>query len=287
MKKKWKGLRDSFRREYNKFLKSGQEAPDEFISSWPFFEQMLFLKNVMQPRELKGNLSPPAKEISNSQDEGSIIEEDREHFSATDTGNRSEIEPQPSSSFIQPQQMGPPTTTTTTPFKEEKNELHEKRNEHDSVGKKKTTKRKNAMTENCDAKFLKIERAKLQLFSESTSMKADSEYQFLMSLHPYLKKIPEDRQLNVRNKLLQVLIDDREHHSTIQSCQTSSYLPQCNVPFSSPGNSSWTSSSNITSPSSWPAEEQLTTTLVTLTNVSSGGLSQTEELTIQQNLQNY
>lgn len=62
-KKKWQGLRDTFRKEYNKVVehKSGDEGIDTGDSSWPYFDQMLFLKDVVAHRKLQGNVSPKKK----------------------------------------------------------------------------------------------------------------------------------------------------------------------------------------------------------------------------------
>ncbi|CAG9772156.1 unnamed protein product [Ceutorhynchus assimilis] len=43
-------------------------------------------------------------------------------------------------------------------------------------------------------------------------MKDDSDYQFLISLLPYLKKVPDHRKMVIRNKLQQVFIDEDEFH---------------------------------------------------------------------------
>jgi hypothetical protein len=42
-----------------------------------------------------------------------------------------------------------------------------------------------------DDKLLRIEEEKSKLFKQNTQ---DSEIQFMMSLHPFLKKIPSSRQ---------------------------------------------------------------------------------------------
>ncbi|CAH1954916.1 unnamed protein product [Acanthoscelides obtectus] len=76
VKKKWKGLRDVFRREYKKVHKSGDEAPEEGSSSWTFFDQMLFLSDIIEPRQLKGNVASPERTLSRNNDGDDIADED-------------------------------------------------------------------------------------------------------------------------------------------------------------------------------------------------------------------
>lgn len=64
-----------------------------------------------------------------------------------------------------------------------------------------------------DDKLLRIEEEKLKLFKQNTQ---DSEMQFLMSLHPFLKQIPSSRRLAVRANIMQFLMNE---------ATTSQYLP--------------------------------------------------------------
>ncbi|CAH1959628.1 unnamed protein product [Acanthoscelides obtectus] len=57
IKKKWQGLRDVLRKGFNKISKgrSEDEAPLENTSTWPHFESMLFLKDIIVQRKLQGS----------------------------------------------------------------------------------------------------------------------------------------------------------------------------------------------------------------------------------------
>lgn len=84
-------------------------------------------------------------------------------------------------------------------------------------------------------KFLEIEKAKLEIFSQCKNREeSDSERQFLMSLLPFLKAVPRNRQMLVRSKLQQVFVEEEEL-STIQmngpSCR---YNETISPPFPSP-----------------------------------------------------
>lgn len=197
VKKKWKGLRDVFRREYKKSYKSGQEAPDGVSSVWPFFDQMLFLTCIMESRELKGGWDNSSQHNTSENNEENHTEICEDNDFPSEMPNTSEIDPH---SPIEPPR--PPPTAINKKRKRTEN--------------------------NSDEKFLEIEKAKLQLFAENSAIKKDSDYQFLISLLPYLKKVPLHRKMLVRNKIQQVFIDED------QLLYTSSCTP-------SP--SSWTSES--------------------------------------------
>lgn len=260
LKKKWKSLRDVFRREFKKLLKSGQEAPDEFESSWPFFQHMLFLRNIMESRTLKGNVSPENTETGHGVEkdteveykEGDLEESPQENGSFNNAVRPDEPQT-PSTSKCSPSNMGPPQTT---PKKEKFKRLEVDGCTNEKQGNIIPNKKKRSATVNtCDAQFLEIEKTKLKLLEESTSMKGDSDYQFLISLLPYLKKIPENRQLYVRNKLQQVLIEEQERNSFVPI-----HYREQPFPHQSAGHSSWLEmgtgySSEATSDSSWPLED--------------------------------
>ena len=159
---------------------------------------MFFLSDVMEPRELKGSLSPPEKHtsgINNSQDDKGTMEH-QDSSSASETGDTSATESQPSCSSVQPVEMGPPATTPTKGKRKrlDDNKVEDKKTENKRNENKKTTnKKENTKTERSEAQFLEIQRAKLKLFSKSTAMKKDSDCQFLISLLPYLKKVPHQQ----------------------------------------------------------------------------------------------
>lgn len=51
VKKKWKNLRDTFAKELKKITKPCSGADPEYIGTWAFYESMLFLKVVLNPRK--------------------------------------------------------------------------------------------------------------------------------------------------------------------------------------------------------------------------------------------
>lgn len=175
-----------FRREYKKAIKSGDPAPDDFTSTWPFFDQMKFLTDIMNPRDLKGNvLSPETSDVPNNPLE--VAEDENDQSPDSQLSNTS-IEMEPESISAGPSRMSTPLSS--------QNKLKQ--------GKKREM----------DEEFLAIEKRKLQMIADNQSMKNDSDFQFLVSLHPYLKNVPPHRKLLIRNKLQQVFIDEEERTST-------------------------------------------------------------------------
>uniref|UniRef100_A0A1Y1M5B6 BESS domain-containing protein n=1 Tax=Photinus pyralis TaxID=7054 RepID=A0A1Y1M5B6_PHOPY len=93
---------------------------------------------------------------------------------------------------VEEQELEPTATPTT---------------DNDIENKNITKKMKKRKTPNdIDEKLLEIEEKKLKYFERNTN---DDDYQFLMSLLPYLKDVSKTRKLIVRAKLQQVLIDEQ------------------------------------------------------------------------------
>lgn len=59
-------------------------------------------------------------------------------------------------------------------------------------------------------KLVMLEEQKIQMYKDRTSasQNEDPDYHFLMSLLPYLKKVPEERKMFVRTKLQQVFCEE-------------------------------------------------------------------------------
>lgn len=67
LRKKWKYLRDQFAIELGKILpsRSGDAGDSASTSKWSHFQSLLFLKDIVRPRFLTGNLITAAEsEIS-------------------------------------------------------------------------------------------------------------------------------------------------------------------------------------------------------------------------------
>lgn len=194
VKKKWQGLRDVFRKEYNRSLqgRSGDEAPLECTSSWPHFQTLLFLKDTIEHRKLQGNISPSKNTASRTAESGCVSDTshdsyiDNEYAPLEHSAHGSQESTDGSQPWTACETMDPPPTPNVT------------------------NRRKLRSNKSADP-FLQIEKEKLKLFAGNAAAKEDSDYQFLMSLLPFLRNIPFHRKLIVRHKLQQVFIEEEQN----------------------------------------------------------------------------
>ncbi|XP_075539863.1 uncharacterized protein LOC142574723 [Dermacentor variabilis] len=89
VQKRWKSLRDKFRRIFNgriKTQKSGAGADDveSVDTAWPYFELLLLLKDTMVTRPTSGNYVVPAspREASQQLDSSEPLGANQQHSSA-------------------------------------------------------------------------------------------------------------------------------------------------------------------------------------------------------------
>lgn len=180
-KTRWRGLRDTFRKELSKNPKkrSGDEGGIIKESKWAYFKSMEFLKDQFQKRQLQGNV--PSE---------TTFDENLNLMNSTTTFSPDPPENEPES---QTQTLESPQNTTneTTPP------------QNFAAPQKKIAKMNNATAVK---KLMMLEEQKIQMFKErnSASRNEDPDYHFLMSLLPYLRKVPEERKMFVRTKLQQV-----------------------------------------------------------------------------------
>lgn len=198
LKNKWKSLRDYFATEYNKrpVPRSGDAGSNRPQSKWQFFNQLIFLKDIVAPRtsfdsldldNLEGNQPSPgiaddsATEVdtqgSNVESQGPDTFDDPTALEAPEPGPLQEFSPGASSSKR--------TNTTARPPKKRS------RDSSDSY-----------------RELIDIEERKLQYLSqkrENADQTNDADFLFLKSLHPYMKMVPEHLKLSVRNRLQSVL----------------------------------------------------------------------------------
>ncbi|XP_026816455.1 uncharacterized protein LOC113555989 [Rhopalosiphum maidis] len=183
-KTKWRGLRDTFRKELSKNPKkrSGDEGGIIKESRWVHFKSMEFLKDQFQKRQLQGNVSSETTFDVDTQNSTTTFSPDPDDPDDPDNENLMIKSPQN-------------TPNTTTPP------------QNLSASQKKVAKMNNA---NAVKQLMILEEQKLQFFKEknSASRNEDLDYHFLMSLLPYLRKIPEERKMFVRIKLQQVFCEE-------------------------------------------------------------------------------
>ncbi|XKL67305.1 hypothetical protein PGB90_002796 [Kerria lacca] len=169
--------------------RSGDKKDSEPTKIWPYFKMLIFLENCMQRRKLQGSI--PLDEES--------YEEFVDDVDVVNVTPKKSVEPDCSA------QLGSSTPKKT--FRSPKKFLK--------------TKIKSKST---DEKFLKIEEAKLK-YTQNSDKRNDSDYQFLISLLSYLKKIPDNRKMLVRTKLQQIFLNEEAHsHPPCELPRLSSYV---------------------------------------------------------------
>lgn len=185
-------MRDTFRKELHKLPKtrSGQEGGLAKESKWPYFQNMLFLKDQFTGRKLQSSIL----ETEINAEPGIDDEVPDDDFVVGTTEN-----------VAVDQNAGTAET------------------EHTETGKNSASshftcppsKRVKTVKSNAIQQLLVIEQEKLNQFKERSEaynqakIKEDADYHFLMSLLPYLRKVPEERKLIVRTKLQQVFCDEQ------------------------------------------------------------------------------
>ncbi|XP_031329810.1 uncharacterized protein LOC116160687 [Photinus pyralis] len=207
VKSKWRGLRDTFRKEFNKSKKqkSGDGAESVVTSKWPYYKILLFLSKTVERRKLHGNISPQKENNDNSSSETeSTLEAADNAYSDTQSTIQESSQQIVNTDIHQPSTSGNKVTSTfNTPSS---STLQSKKNTNNRLKYA-----KNSETNSMDEKFLEIERAKLEILSQHKNREGgDSEHQFLLSLLPFLKAVPHNRQMLVRSKLQQVFLEEEQ-----------------------------------------------------------------------------
>lgn len=201
VKNKWRGLRDTFRKELNKLPKkrSGQAAEPAQDSKWQCFQSMMFLKDQFESRKLQSSIPTPEVDTQSGKDgrESEDIPEDEtnQNFDQDVVLDAEREKTNESSEFVPPQ-----------------------------------TKRVKTQKSNAIQQLLAIEQEKLKQFKQKTEElnqerhTEDADYHFLISLLPALRKVPEERKMCVRMKLQQVFCDEDDFARRSYSCHNISKL---------------------------------------------------------------
>ncbi|XP_039287434.1 uncharacterized protein LOC111056065 [Nilaparvata lugens] len=200
VKKRWQGLRDSFRKEFNK-SHSGESGEATYSSSWPYYNQMLFLKDVVSHRKLHAKKPPTAHEHKLQQKELLVSDSISDE---SDSSNQHGVDLIESSCDV---------SNDTTYF----HHLHPVASEMQPPPTSSTTNLKRKLERSSEDPFLEIEKQKMKLLTENSLLQQNPDFLFLQSLLPYLMRVPEHRKLEVRNKIQSVLIDEQSRHTSHMS----------------------------------------------------------------------
>ncbi|XP_068083480.1 uncharacterized protein [Anabrus simplex] len=201
LRKKWKYLRDQFAVELGKIPSSRSgEAGNTYTSKWPYFNLLLFLKDVVRPRQASGNVS----KVAPSSHDAALSLDDSQFTTVTSppTSPREEADENEDSL--------PPPACEESPVQARTKRLRP--------------------TNIYNEALLEIERQKLHYFKEKSKHKRqrereneDEHLHFFKSLLPHVRKIPPTKLLSFRNRIQEVVEQYayEQHFSSASTPQSS------------------------------------------------------------------
>mgnify|MGYP000701668958 CR=1 FL=1 len=186
-------------------LSRSGDAGNTYTSKWPYFNLMLFLKDVVRPRSSSGNLS----KASIPHDVNKL---DDTQFTTLDPADPSTATPPP----LSPQQETSENygQENQTPPAQECSYIQ-------------TKKKRQRPTQTFNEALLEIERKKLEYITEKSEHKRQKENEseddehlhFFKSLLPHVRKIPQSKQLSFRNRV-QELVEQYAYQQHFSSPNT-------------------------------------------------------------------
>lgn len=203
LRRKWKYLRDQFAVELGKspLPHSGDGADDVPTSKWPYFTQLLFLRDIVKPRSSSGNLpklgTPAAhdfgqgdEEITESTpNETQSLEFDTlsdAQDEVVDTDSIKETVPRATATSPTSSRASTPTTTASTV----------------------RSQKRRAPIDSFNESLLDIERKKLQYLeakANRSNTEEDENLLFFKSLLPHVRKIEPSRMLSFRGRVQELV----------------------------------------------------------------------------------
>lgn len=242
LKVRWKTLRDSFRREVKRI-----EDGEIVVSSWPLFDKMSFLIGHFRTREsyLKSATSSPSQTKSNdhwkfssTNSQGPQTDEEPVHNHATSSMGESESEvvesfvvyEDPKTSTYETviatnvERLETDDTVTGPAVESDPEDLTMIETyetiptvEAGSNGKREANSSQDVIEIPShmfgEVTFKNKLRARIKTepvekgMAGGYGMEADSDYNFLMSLHPFMRQLPGKKNLAVRIKIQQVIAE--------------------------------------------------------------------------------
>nr|XP_018898077.1 PREDICTED: uncharacterized protein LOC109031171 isoform X1 [Bemisia tabaci] len=185
VKSKWKNTRDHFNKEFKKILSSNAQTMEDagiaYRGKWPYFREMLFLKDKERLAELEDDSNETHDDFYRSpqQEDERTRQPPPPQLYHADTS----VPDLNFDTFV-------PTLDSAPP------QLSRKR-------------RKNAEEEDLYERFLAIEQEKLEfLRTAKEMMDLDDDMHFVKSLVPFLKQLSPLAKLSVRSKIHRVIAEE-------------------------------------------------------------------------------
>lgn len=192
MRRKWKNLKDRFRKEVRKIRdkKSGADGATQQECDWPFFSLLHFLRDQMTPAQMSGNLQ--GRNASENHDTPRNSEDDVGQKTPELFANEGTDRPET-----------PTPTSVLTP------------DTHEVVRKRKRENAQDVATQ----KLLEIEEKKLECLLKENEQEKCDDYNFFMSLIPHMKNFTSRQKLCVRNRIQSVIIEELDKMEGTQTNQ--------------------------------------------------------------------
>lgn len=171
---KWKNARDYYRRELKKMEAKGP-SEEQVSSTWPFFQQMAFLKNVLTPESRFANLPLGIVDGEDVKEKGCEV-----RFSSL------------------PWPPSPPDKSS--------NRFSEAVTSQESNGEGIKRLRRSQERASKDADDATAGKRKAQALQEDQEDSEDDDLHFFKSLLPYMKKMSGTKKLRLRAQILDLLL---------------------------------------------------------------------------------
>lgn len=198
LKKKWKNIKDHYRKEFNKppAPRSGDAGYVNQPSNWQYFSQLSFLRDEILPSVTEGNLSS-----TNYSFEIEVISERNSQENITDRDDEASISGQQTSTSSQESSISSQEASTSS---------------GEASTSQRSIKRKTA--NDIRTEFLELERKRIRLLENDLSSQSRNEghkdenksddYFFFMSLLPQMERFTPVQKFRVRQKINQALLDE-------------------------------------------------------------------------------
>lgn len=219
VKKKWKSLKDMYRKEVKKIplSRSGETAMIDAEVKWKYFKLLAFIKDEIVPTD--GDLIVQKDSLTQDSvndnetlnlDAVTIVEPklEQKELDRTEQAQNSTQTPiiQQDATQIIDQMMPSPIASTST---------------NNSVPA-----RKRQTPADRRAEYLEIERKKLRIMELELSRNNDfllpeqksEDYHFLMSILPTIERLPPMQKIRLRNKINQVVLEEMEMFNYRDQC---------------------------------------------------------------------
>lgn len=214
LKKRWKNLKDSYRRELKKITVSRSgEADTDTTVKWKYFELLGFLKDEILHNCCDTNLL--LQEDNCDRESLTDLEDSKFHSSPFETTTTAfeEIEcilgspdNSPSSSPLPPSLPEYPSSTQLIERK-----MHEPLISAEAAVQFRKRKISIDTAESLETERKRVRMLEIELLRNKTQTDYKSDdYHFLMSILPQLEKLPALQKMRVRNKINQAIIEEME-----------------------------------------------------------------------------